>query len=206
MKKFLSVFLILSLMPTLLAGCGLSGNFGGKQDTENNGRQTSVDTSVSNADPIDVDFSQTDTDMFTDRDMKNDFDTSEAVTIQLNGTSASASSDSVKISGSSVTVTEEATYIISGTLSDGMIVVDASDTAKLQLVLNGVNVTNSASAALYITEADKVFVTLADGTENTLANGGSFEAIDGNNIDGAVYSRQDLTFNGSGSLTVTSPA
>ena len=51
-----------------------------------------------------------------------------------------------------------------------------------------------------------MFVTLADGTENILSNGGAFEAIDENNIDGAVYSRQDLTFNGSGTLTVTSPA
>ena len=55
-------------------------------------------------------------------------------------------------------------------------------------------------------EADKVFVTLAEGSQNALANGGSFVAIDDSDIDGAVYSKQDLTFNGSGALTVTSPA
>lgn len=88
---------------------------------------------------------------------------------------------------------------------NGIPVVDAPDTAKLQLVLNGVDITSETSAALYILEADKVFVTLANGTANTLANGGSFTAIDDNNIDGALFSKQDLTLNGSGSLTVTSP-
>lgn len=86
-----------------------------------------------------------------------------------------------------------------------MLIVDAPDTAKLQIVLNGANITSKTSAALYILEADKVFVTLADGKTNTLANGGSFTAIDKNNIDAAVFSKQDLTFNGSGNLTVTSP-
>ena len=62
------------------------------------------------------------------------------------------------------------------------------------------------TAVLSILSADKVFVTLADGTENVLSNGGKFESIDENNIDGTVFSRQDLTFNGSGTLTVTLPA
>lgn len=83
--------------------------------------------------------------------------------------------------------------------------VDAGKKDKLQLVLDGVSVHSGTSAALYILEADKVFVTLADGTENTLSNGGSFTPVDDNNIDGAVFSKQGLTFNGSGSLTVTSP-
>lgn len=213
MKKCLSVVLALLLVLSLLAGCGNNSTSGNNNQNVNNnsnngGTVTSGDdtNSNSNSDPVDVDFSQTDTDMFTDRDSKTEYDASKAVTIKLNGTTATASSNSVKISDSTVTITEEATYVISGTLSDGMIVVNAPETAKLQLVFNGINITKSTSAALYIIEADKVFVTLADGTENTLANGGTFTAIDDNNIDGAVYSKQDLTFNGSGSLTVTSPA
>ena len=213
MKKCLSIVLALLLVLSLLAGCGNNSTGGnnnqnGNNNSNNGGTVTSGDdtNSNSNSDPVDVDFSQTDADMFTDRDSKIEYDTSKAVTIKLNGTTATASSNSVKISGSTVTITEEATYVISGTLSDGMIVVNASETAKLQLVFSGINITKSTSAALYIIEADKVFVTLADGTENTLANGGTFTAIDDNYIDGAVYSKQDLTFNGTGSLTVTSPA
>ena len=199
MRKIISVLLILTL---LLAGCGNNskpnGSESGEGTTDNGGEN-------SNAAPVDVDFSQTDGDMFTERDSKSEYDASKAVTIQLNGTTATASSDSVQINGSTVIIKEEATYVISGSLN-GMVVVDAPDTAKLQLVLNGVDITSETSAALYILEADKVFVTLADGTTNTLANGGSFVAIDDNNIDGALFSKQDLTLNGSGSLTVTSPA
>ena len=199
MRKLISIFLILTL---LLAGCGNESKPNGPdsgKDTTNNGGD------ISNADPVEADFSKTDADMFTQRDSRSEYDASKAVTIQLGGTSATASSDSVQINGSTVIIKEEATYVISGSLN-GMLVVDAPDTAKLQIVLNGVDIAGETSAALYILEADKVFVTLADGTTNTLSNGGSFAAIDDNNIDGAVFSKQDLTLNGSGSLTVTSPA
>ena len=198
MKKIVSILLILTLMLSLLVGC--------RKDVDSNPPTESQNGTTSTATPVEVDFSKTDADMFTERDNKTDYDESQAVTIKFNGTTATASSNSVKISGSKITITEEATYIVSGKLNDGMLIVDAPDTAKLQIVLSGANITSKTSAALYILEADKVFLTLADGTENTLANGGTFTAIDENNIDGAVYSKQDLTFNGSGALTVTSPA
>ena len=210
MKKCLSVVLVLLLVLGLLAGCG-TNNTGGDNNKENysnssnSGTVTPGDDANSNSDPVDVDFSQTDADMFTERDNKTDYDESKAVTIKLNGGAATSSSNSVKISGSKITITEEATYVVLGELTDGMLIVDAPDTAKLQIVLSGANITSKTSAALYILEADKVFLTLADGTTNTLANGGSFAAIDDNNIDAAVFSKQDLTFNGSGNLTVTSP-
>ena len=185
-------------MLSLLVGCG--------KDVDSNIPTESQDGTTSTATPVEVDFSKTDADMFTERDNKTDYDESKAVTIKLNGGAATSSSNSVKISGSKITITEEATYVVSGELTDGMLIVDAPDTAKLQIVLNGANITSKTSAALYILEADKVFLTLADGTENTLANGGSFTAIDDNNIDAALFSKQDLTLNGTGSLTVTSPA
>lgn len=204
MRRIIAILLMLTL---ILAGCGNNrqpnstepGNNSVSEGATNNGGESS------NADPIEVDFSKTDADMFTERDKKAEYDASKAVTIQLNGSSATASSNSVQINGSTVIIKEEATYVISGSLK-GMLVVDAPDTAKLQLVLNGVDITSEASAALYILEADKVFVTLADNTTNALANGGSFTAIDDNNIDGTLFSKQDLTLNGSGSLTVTSPS
>jgi len=199
MKKYISIFLALAMMLSLLAGCGKDSI----TDGTNNGNATPP---TDNTKPADVDFSKTDSDMFTERDGKTEYNESKAVTIHLNGTSATASSNSVNISGSRVTITEEATYVISGELTDGMLIVNAPDTAKLQIVLNGANITSKTSAALYILEADKVFVTLAEGTSNALTNGGSFTAIDDNNIDGALFSKQDLTLNGKGSLTVTSPA
>ena len=193
MKKILSIFLIMLLVLSLFTACGT------KEQSESTTENT-TEGAINDIDNI------SSVDMFTERDNRTDYDESTAVAIKLNGTTATASSDSVKISGSKITITEEATYVVSGELTDGMLIVNASDTAKLQIVFNGVNIKSETSAALYILEADKVFLTLADGSTNTIENGGSFTAIDDNNIDGALFSKQDLTMNGTGSLTVTSPA
>lgn len=145
--------------------------------------------------------------MFSDRDLSGEYDESKSETITLNGTTAETSAASgVSTDGSVITITAEGTYIVSGTLSDGQIIVDADDTAKVQLVLKNADITSSTSAAIYVKSADKVFVTTAEGTENTLANGGSFTADGDTNVDGAVFAKDDITFNGSGSLTVDSPA
>ena len=153
-----------------------------------------------------VDFSLTDEDMFSTRDSKTDYDKDEAIFVKLNGKGAKCEAEGVRIAGSKVTLTEEATYVISGSLSDGMSVVDAEENAKIHLIFDGVDITSRTSAALYILSADKVHVTLSEDTENTLENGGAFAALDENNIDGALFSKEDLTINGSGRLTVTSPA
>ena len=140
--------------------------------------------------------------MFTERDLSGEYDENEAGTITLNGSSAATSASSgVTIDGSTVTISAEGVYIVSGTLTDGQIIVDADDAAKVQIVLKGASITSRTSAALYVKSADKVFVTTAAGTENTLANGGSFTAD-----DGAVFAKDDITFNGNGSLTVESPS
>ena len=144
--------------------------------------------------------------MFTDRDLSGDYDESKAETITLSGTSAETSAKSgVSIDGSAVTITAEGVYIVSGTLTDGQIIVDAAEEAKVQIVLKGASITSSDSAALYVKSADKVFVTTAAGTNNLMANGGSFTADGTTNVDGAVFAKDDITFNGSGSLTVESP-
>lgn len=143
-------------------------------------------------------------DLFTDRDFKTGYEKGAAIT--LNGNTASCDSDAVRISGGTVTITDEGTYVLSGKLDDGMIVVNADKTNKVQLVLNGVSISSADCAPIYIYQADKVFLTLAENTENSLSNGGTFTAIDDNNIDAVIFSKEDLTLNGNGSLTVTSPA
>ena len=223
MKKILVFLLVLAMLISSLYGCSKTGqssvtnpnpsgtavenNATASGDGYNDIQSGNADNggSTSDAPPAQTEFSQTDEEMFSERDKKTEYDEKKTVKIQLNGTTASASSNSVKINGSTVMIKEEATYLISGSLT-GMLVVDAPDDAKLQLIFNGVNITSQTSAALYILNADKVFVTLEDGTSNTLTNGGSFTAIDESNIDGALFSKQDLTLNGAGSLTVTSPA
>lgn len=127
--------------------------------------------------------------MFTERDSAPSYDEEKCRVVILNG--------------ETVTLTEEGVYIIRGSLTDGMVIVDAADTAKVQLVLDCVTISNSRGAAIYVREADKVFLTLAEGSVNTLSNGGSYTAIDEKNIDAVVFARSDLTINGSGSLTIT---
>lgn len=133
-------------------------------------------------------------DMFTDRDKDASYDEASATKVNLS-----------EIKDSAYTITKEGTYILSGTYS-GQIVVNVADTAKVQLVLDGVTITNESSAAIYVKEADKVFVTLKDGTTSTLTTSGTFVATDDNNVDGVIFSKGDLTINGSGSLKISSTA
>ncbi len=198
MKKILLCVLTAVLLLSASAGCGdISGQ-------SPSGNQSTPWNSGESENKNEADFTQSDADMFSDRDIKADYDEGKCIKIELGGTSVASSSSTVKIDGTRVTLTEDTSYIISGTLDDGQIIVNVSDTAKIQLVFDNAHITCASSSPIYIISGDKVVVTLVG--ENSLANGGTFEAIDENNIDGAVYSKQDLTFNGSGSLNITSPA
>ena len=103
----------------------------------------------------------------------------------------------------SVTIDREGVYLLSGTLENGQIVVDAPKDDKVQLVLMGASVHCESHAALYVKQADKVFVTLAPGTENSLSCGENMVQTDENNVDAALFSKEDLTLNGEGSLTLS---
>lgn len=142
---------------------------------------------------------------FSDRDLDGSYEESQAISIVFQGDTASCSSDAVAVEDGRVTISDEGVYLLSGSWEDGQIVIYADDSDKVQLVLNGVDLTSSTSAAIYALQADKVFLTLAEGTENTLSNGGEYVAIDDNNIDAVIFSKTDLTLNGSGSLTIQAP-
>ncbi len=141
---------------------------------------------------------------FSDRDLSGEYDRSEAVTIRLKGSTAECGAEGVKIEGSTVTVTQGGTYLLSGELN-GSIIVNATKDDKIQLVLDGAAIHAEDFAAIYVLQADKVFVTLADGTVNTLSNGGTFTQIDENDVDAVVFSKDDITFNGTGSLKINAP-
>lgn len=198
MKRIFAIFLVLALC---LCGCEKQEKPKPAASTATNPTKASTAVSVAPS----TSFAETDKEMFTDRDSDSSYNDS-AVKITLSGNAAAATSDAVQISGSTVKLTEAATYLVTGSLDDGMLVVDAPKDAKVQIVLSNASITSKTYAPIFALQADKVFVTLAEGTENTLSGGESFTAIDDNNIDGVVYAKTDLTFNGAGSLTVTSPA
>ena len=139
-------------------------------------------------------------------DGESEINDADVIEITLNAQSISATSDDITISGTTITITEEGTYSFSGELSDGNIIVDTSKDEKVHIVLNGVSINSNTFAPIYVAQADKVSVTLKEGTTNTLTNGGSFIAIDDNNVDAVIYSKDDITFKGAGTLIITSPS
>ncbi|MCF0259782.1 MAG: carbohydrate-binding domain-containing protein [Erysipelotrichaceae bacterium] len=143
---------------------------------------------------------------FTERDLSGQYDAADAVKINLNGNTAAVDGSGVSVSDGTVTISQEGVYLVSGTLNNGQIVVDADDSAKVQIVLNNAHITSETSAAIYAKNADKVFITLAADTSSTLENTGSYVQIDDNNIDSAVFAKTDLTLNGTGKLTVQAKA
>ena len=189
-----------ALVMAALAGCGQTGTAGSSSDVSSNGAY--ITTAVSeNQKNIELTDSNVDIN-FTDRDKSSEYDESSAVKITLNGSGAVVSGSGVNISGSTVTITSAGTYIISGSLSDGQIVIAASDSDKVQLVLNNAEINCNTSAAVYVKSADKVFVTLPAGTTNSLGGGTEYVQTDDNTVDGVIFSKSDLTLNGTGTLKI----
>ena len=202
-------------------GCGTAVTSSSSVNAESARTESTGETSADNADTTsestdsenamesasDINFdlelteSTIDTE-FTDREKSGSYQASEAVKITLNKTTATVSGSGVKADGSTITITEEGVYIVSGTLEDGQIIVDASDSDKVQIVLDGVHINCETNAAIYVREADKVFITLAENSSNTLGGGNEYTQIDDNTVDGVIFSKSDLVCNGTGSLTI----
>ena len=143
-------------------------------------------------------------DMFSSRDGQTDYDEENAVYIKLKDGASSATADNVAIEGDIITVSEGGTYVIEGALSDGGIVVNTAKEEKLQFVLAGVDICCENGAPLYVKQTDKLFVTLQEGSANCLTQKGDVVELDESNIDAAVFSKEDITFNGEGTLVVSS--
>ena len=196
-KKLLALFFAMALSMTAVAGCtGIKSSTGNvvSSETETNAEETSAQSEAGT-------FSSAD--MFTERDLAGTYEESGAVYVTLSDDGIAGETDGVVIDGQMVTITAEGTYIFSGTLSEGQIVVDA-DNAKVQIVFDNVDIACASSAAVYVKSAEKVFVTLAEGSQNTLRNTDEYVAIDDNNIDAVIFAKSDLTLNGTGSLTIIS--
>ena len=196
-KKLLALFCATALSMTAVAGCT-----GTKSSTGNiDSLETETDTEEIEVQSITGTFSSTD--MFTERDLAGTYEESGAVYVTLSDDGITGETAGVAINGQTMTITAEGTYIFSRTLSEGQIVVDA-DNAKVQIVFDNVDITCASSAAVYVKSAEKVFVTLAEGSQNTLRNTDEYVAIDDNNIDAVIFAKSDLTLNGTGSLTIVS--
>lgn len=138
---------------------------------------------------------------YSDYELDDSFDRQSAASITLSGSTAQSNGSGVSINNATVTISKGGCYLISGELEDGQIIVDAGDSDKVQLVLDKASIHCSTGSAILVRNADKVKVTLAADSENELSDGTEYQTDD-DNPDAALFSKDDLVINGSGSLTV----
>lgn len=192
--KYKKVAVLLAVATLGIAGCGKGNDTAKSTSTETVTLSSSGHATVSTVNLTEGKYSE--------EKLDASWDEKSAVKITLNGDSVTADDKNVEVDGSKVTITGAGTYVLSGTLSDGQIVVDSDDKDSVRLVLNGAEITCSNSSAIWVKDGDTI-ITLADGTENTLTDGVEYTTdSEDDEPKAAVYAKDDLTFNGSGSLTV----
>ena len=177
-KKECMIALLLCLMLVACTACG-------EKDSTDNGktREKGTDTAVSNDLVLDGRAEV----KYTERDLDGTFDEATELTLK-----------------ESHTITEAGIYVVRGAMDDGQLIVDADEQAKVQIVLDGVDFTSKKGPVIYVKSADKVFLTLAEDTENYLTDGNNYASslVKEDEPWGAVFSKDDLTINGTGKLTV----
>lgn len=132
------------------------------------------------------------------------WDSSRETTLALNGDTIAVTGQGVTVEGSVATITAAGTYTLSGTLNDGQIVVDTDSEETVHLVLNGVTISSSTSAALNVANAAEVVILLADGSSNFLSDATTYiyPTAEDDEPNAALFSKADLTIFGNGALTV----
>lgn len=199
------VLVCIAVLAVCLAACGYTGKNSGTTwsasessgyyhssgDTSaNSSGSAGQDSEASSGTAQDETSADTGSDLFTERDLTQTADLSEAQTV-------TAVSDSI------YTVSSDGVYVLSGTAENFTLIVEAGDEDKVQLVLDGLNVTNDSSPVIYVKNADKVFVTSA-GSDSTLAVTGTFTADGTTNTDAVIFSKDDLVLNGTGTVSISS--
>lgn len=172
-KKILFGIIILFMTILVFTGCQLKS----KNDVSSSSASKSTTSVISTSD------------IFTDRDLEQDIDISDATTYDIED-------------NKNVTIDSEGIFVISGTAKNVSIIVDADDEDKIQLVLKDVTITNSDMPCVYVKNADKVFITTM--STNSLSVTGTFTSDGETSTDAVIFSRDDVVFNGNGSLTIQS--
>ena len=128
--------------------------------------------------------------MFTERDQQQTPDLSEAVYLTVSD-------------GEDIVIDTEGVYVLSGQAENVTIRVAADSKDKVQLVLDDLQITNTDTPCIYVSSADKVFLTTVSGN-NRLTVNGTFTADGDTNTDAVIFSKDNLVLNGTGSLQVVS--
>ena len=201
MRKNLISIICISVLSVSVVLSGCQSKSSSKNNSEVSNQTSTLDedeTDTSNISKFEIDPD------YTVDELDYDYDEAEVVAITLKGDNISCKSSDVKIDGSTITIQKAGTYLLSGTLTDGNIIVDSDDKENVRLIFNGVEISNSTTTPLFIKNAEKTIVTLVDGTENTLSDSENYILDDESNNEpnGTIFSKDDLVINGLGSLTI----
>lgn len=201
MRKNLISIICISVLSVSVVLSGCQSKSSSKNNSEVSNQTSTLDedeTDTSNISKFEIDPD------YTVDELDYDYDEAEVVAITLNGDNIRCKSSDVKIDGSTITIQKAGTYLLSGTLTDGNIIVDSDDKENVRLIFNGVEISNSTTTPLFIKNAEKTIVTLVDGTENTLSDSENYMLDDESNNEpnGTIFSKDDLVINGLGSLTI----
>jgi hypothetical protein len=204
MKKITTLLIVLILICTLVACSGNMADFSNAiditqpataPDGTNETTVTNQQTTAATAVPVTVEYDS--------EDLETSVNSVDMTTITLDGNNIVVEGEGATVNGSSATITAAGTYRISGTLNDGQIIVDTADAENVTLILAGVDITSQSSAPIFVADAEKVILTLAAGSENFVTDSDTYLALDeGGGPDAAIFSKEDLTINGEGTLMV----
>lgn len=194
MSKQIRNKLAIAVLATAIISTGVLGATTDTSITETTGI---VATDI-NTDTIEAAVTYDSEDTYTD--WKNEAYTA----IKLSNNNTTVDGDGVTVEGNTITITAAGTYVLSGTLEDGNIIVAADKTAVVRIVLNGVTLHASETAPIFISKAKKAIISLAAGTTNTITDEVNyvFPDADTDEPDAAIFSKTDLVINGTGKLVV----
>ncbi len=138
---------------------------------------------------------------------KEDLDAAESGAssrIVFSGSEISYDSSKAGVSGDDLVIAAAGTYTLSGTRQGGSVIVNAGKDATVSLILDGFSITSPDGPGIYVMSADKVIITLAAGSTNSVTDPAdyTFAGTDTSEPDAAIFSKSDLTINGSGTLIV----
>lgn len=173
---------------------------------EENNSEVVITTSDDNEE---INIENTDTTNEVSKD-KTESTTSEETTseeettynITLAEDASTSDSENVSIENNIITIKAGGTYVVSGTLTNGQIIVDSEDENDVELDFQGVNITCDFDAPIYVANAENCDIKLEKGTENTITDNRDATNEDEDSIPAAIYSKDDLKIKGKGTLTV----
>lgn len=120
----------------------------------------------------------------------------------LDDSYSTLTSTTIELGDEDVHIKNEGTYILTGNMNNASVIVEANNDEKVRLVLDNANINSGDFASIYIIESDKVTITLAKDSINTLCDSKEHTQIDDNNVDSVIYSKADLVINGQGTLNI----